>query len=757
MLVSSVCRLLRAALLACLIVGAAPESALARHIVGGEVTYECLGDGAAGTRRYEIKVTMYRDCYSGGALFDGAPGASSRFELTIFSAQSIFQRVEVSGRDLEIERIPVDLANPCIVLPPNVCVERGVYTLQIDLPISSETYTVSYQRCCRNETISNIVAPGDAGATYFIEIGPESQQACNSSPVFDNFPPLVICAGQLLEFDGAATDAEGDVLEYSLCRPVYGGGNITQGAGVNSFDGVTPNPESPPPYAPIVFSNQYNFQRPVDGTIDLNTQTGLLTVLPATVGQFVVCMSVREYRRGVLLSEVRRDFQFNIVNCDPRIVAGVTAIVGADSVSPDLILVCGDKTANLVDISTDRNFIDEIEWVIPGTIDGVVRSNARRVDVTFPEYGTYPAQLVANPGLVCDDTVNFKIIVAPPISVALDFAYDTCVVGPVSFTSDPSLPPDSVSQYSWEFGDGQTSTLRDPMHDYAFGGRRTIVHRIRDLVGCRAEATKVLEYFPVPPSLDVDVASESSCAPASFAFRQTSGVLTDDYDILWDFGNGDTSTELEPDYVYREAGTYAVYIRVISPAGCFIDTQLTTDFTILESPTAGFTYAPSEIDIRDPAVQFLDASRRAASWEWAFDTLGSSRELNPAFTFPDSGFYDIRLAVSHLNGCLDTARARLRVEPFQTLFLPNAFTPQDDGLNERFRPAGFMRYVTDFEMKIFNRWGEEIYVTDDRDRGWDGTNQRNGQRASAGVYLFLVTYGGLNGRERAHGYVTLVE
>ena len=144
------------------------------------------------------------------------------------------------------------------------------------------------------------------------------------------------------------------------------------------------------------------------------------------------------------------------------------------------------------------------------------------------------------------------------------------------------------------------------------------------------------------------------------------------------------------------------------------------------------------------------------SWQWFFDSLGTSREENPVFTFPDTGAFDIDLIVSHLNGCLDTTRQSLEIDPFQTYFIPNAFTPNGDGTNEFFRGTGFTRYISMFDMKIYNRWGELVFETDNIDESWDGINQRNGERALPGVYLYVVNLEGLNGNEKLTGYVTLV-
>lgn len=729
----------------------------ARHIVGGEITYRCLGDGAANSRRYEVTITVYRDCAAGGALFDSDPSAASAFKMTVFRGTAFVQEITIQNQNLKIERLNVDLTNPCIVLPPDICVERGVYTTVLELPITSEAYTLSYQRCCRNETISNIVAPGEAGATYLVVIPGNAQQACNATPTFKNFPPLVICADVQLEFDGSASDIEGDSLVYSLCEPYYGGGNITRAPGSEGPNGVTPNPETPPPYEPIVFKNSFSASAPLDGSFSLDSRTGLLRANPMTVGQYVVCVSVQEYRRGVLLSEVRRDFQFNVVACDPKVRAAVTALVGVDSVAPDLILVCGDKDVQLVDVSGDRRFINEIEWNIPGSSGGPTVSRDRTISISFDDYGTYPGQLIANPGLPCVDTALFNILLAPPSEVDLDFSYDTCIYAPVQFESEVVSLADSIVRYRWNFGDGQTSNQENPSHLYRSGGRRRVVHEITDNFGCRYESTKFLDYFPVPPSLDVSVAAANNCAPATFAFRQISELFTADYDIFWDFGDGNTSTELNPDYQFNEPGTYSIYVRATSPAGCVIDTQLSAPINILQSPIADFSFSPDVLDVRDAQVFFQDQSQFAVSWQWFFDSLGTSRELNPIFTFPDSGSYTIDLLVSHLNGCLDSTSAQLRVNPFQSLFVPNAFTPNDDGLNEVFKVAGYLRYVTDFEMQIFNRWGEQVFVGSDQESGWNGQNQRNGGKCSPGVYLFLITHGGLEGPQRLHGYVTLVE
>jgi len=141
----------------------------AAHIVGGEVTYECLGND-----NYRFTLQIYRDCASGGARFDSAPNSGTEGTVTIFNGAQIFTRTLILDSPI-INPIPPNIENPCLVIPQGVCVERGTYTFDVNLPQSPSTYTITYSRCCRNSTINNILLPGDTGATYTIDLTPGLQ------------------------------------------------------------------------------------------------------------------------------------------------------------------------------------------------------------------------------------------------------------------------------------------------------------------------------------------------------------------------------------------------------------------------------------------------------------------------------------------------------------------------------------------------------------------------------------------------------
>jgi len=165
--------------------------------------------------------------------------------------------------DPVISGVQPDINNPCLILPSNVCVEQGLYVFNlsdfnigsINLPLSTDSYYIIYQRCCRNNSINNIIAPGETGATFYVEITPEAQALCNNTPTFNEFPPIVICVNEQLTFDHSATDVDGDLLVYELCSPLKGGGTAgwqTPG-NADDFDGTNPNPDAPPPYDNVTF------------------------------------------------------------------------------------------------------------------------------------------------------------------------------------------------------------------------------------------------------------------------------------------------------------------------------------------------------------------------------------------------------------------------------------------------------------------------------------------------------------------------
>ena len=707
-------------------------------------------------------MNIYRDCASGGAEFDG-PGASiTEASISIFRGNGLFETVYWD--DVDVTDIEPDLDNPCLIIPPGVCVEQGVYVFTRTLPISDQTYTITYQRCCRNNSINNIIMPGTSGATYTVQIIPEAQTSCNNSPVFNEFPPIIICQGQPLSFDHSATDAEGDQLIYSFCAPFLGGGvgGSTPGSAPGAeflLNGVAPDPDAPPPYNPVTYIvPTYSSNQPMAGNpvVSINPNTGLITGTPDILGQFVVGVCVEERRNGEVLSIVRRDFQFNVASCDPTVFADIQS----DEIIDDqafLINICGNAEFTFINESIQQQYIDEFYWQFE--IDGDTSTYTTwDATVAFPDTGLYMGQLVLNPGTDCGDTATIFVNVFPEIHSDFDYAYDTCVAGPVTFIDESFTGSGEMTDWLWNFGDGTTSTEANPVHLYDAPGTKNVSLLVTDINGCQELFGQQIDWLPAPAEIIVEPSTFLGCAPADVFFNNLSSPIDDSYDIIWTFGDGTTSGEISPTHTYDQPGTYSVTLDITSPIGCYIGIEYPNWITVRESPEAGFDYNPKKITNLMPEADFTDESLRAIEWEWYFGADGFSREQNPSYVFPDTGFYEVTQVVFHENGCTDTAQIVLDVEPIVLYYLPNAFTPNNDTKNDLFLGNGIYDGMRDFEMTIWNRWGELLFQTNDPYEGWNGQKNNNGPLSQTGVYIVYVHY--LNPRGESvdlKGYATLVK
>ncbi len=726
------------------------SSSRAAHIIGGEMTYVCEGPDPnnPGFQIYTFTMKVYRDCQGGGAQFDSAQGAFTDGTVSIFQGNDQFEfRNVILDEPIESE-IDNDTGNPCVVIPSNVCGEQGVYTFVESLPIIAESYHIVYQRCCRNNTITNIVNPGDAGATYTVELTSEAQQVCNSTPTFNNLPKTVICVNEELMIDNSAFDADGDQLVYSFCSPKLGG----------STGAVAPNPDMPPPFADVQFIlSNYSALEPLGGSplVTINTFDGLMTGVPTEQGQFVVGICVQEFRNGVLLSTIQRDYQFNVAFCEPTVSADID---GVDIGQSYIYQSCVDSTLTLINESTDEAFIDEYLWTFENTGNQPLSYDTRDVTVTFPGPGFYPGLMILNPGTVCSDTAVIEVTISPPINPDFEFEYDTCVAGPVDFTDLTVLTNGGIETWEWDFGDTNFSSETNPTHMYQEPGLIPVTLTITDTIGCTENVTELVNWFPAPPLIIIEPSSFVGCPPAEVEFINLSSPIDDTYDIKWTFGDGGLDTMISPTHIFEEPGLFDINIEITSPIGCYTSREF-RDWIFIDSlPIADFSFSPDKASNFEPEVTFTDESIRAAQWEWTFDQFGGTILRNPSYVFPDTGLMEIQLVVTHLYGCVDTMIQYVDIEPQITYFLPNAFTPNEDGTNEFFRGGGHFRGIRDFDIKIMNRWGGIVFESSDPSEAWNGMEHNSGRLSQNGVYLVYVRFTGPRGMPHEYkGYATLIK
>ena len=335
----------------------------------------------------------------------------------------------------------------------------ALYSTNITLANPAVGYTFVYQRYSRNSTLVNLVLPDQTGSSYTVTIPPNSLANCNNSPVFNNFPPTIICAGVPINFDHSATDIDGDSLVYELCTPLIGGSDDCPQPGLPQAPCAAVIP--PPPYPSVTWAFGFDEQNPLNGSPELaiDLESGWLTGTPAAIGQYVVGICVTEYRNGVAINTVRRDFQFNVTDCEV-----VIAQVESDDITPAgefIITNCKDDfTVEFINNSIGAT---GYSWDFGDPPSGSNNfSNLLNPFHAYPDSGTYYAQLIANSDFAsCVDTANIIVSLYPQLLP--DFEYITdCPGVPIQFTGTSTNTYGFIDLWEWDFGDGSTATGQNP-------------------------------------------------------------------------------------------------------------------------------------------------------------------------------------------------------------------------------------------------------------------------------------------------------
>jgi len=352
----------------------------ATHIVGGEINYTHIVNDS-----FKIELQLYIDCFNGNA---GAISQDRFAQIAVFSKKTGDLLPDLS---FDVERSsPVRVSKTnynCIKIAPDACVDAYSYEFYRRLPQIDGGYILSFQRCCRNNSILNLNDPGGTGANFWTEINP-NDTLVNSSPYFKNLPPNFLCTNTELVFDHGATDADGDSLVYEFFHPYTGANRTTPRPPVSAYEN--------PPFTKIAYLSGYNYANAIDASpnIFIDRRTGELKLTPIQEGQFVIGIVVKEYRKGVLIGFTQRDYQFNVQNCEFETVSAFAA--------PDI------NCDRQVTFNNSSQNASSFFWDFGDSTRTDDTSNQSSGFYTYPKVGKYTIMLIAATGN-CADT-QFKEI-----------------------------------------------------------------------------------------------------------------------------------------------------------------------------------------------------------------------------------------------------------------------------------------------------------------------------------------------------------
>jgi PKD repeat protein len=618
-----------------------PLQLSATHTVGGEINYRSLGNN-----QYEITIHFYRDCVAADpeAVFDD-PASVGIFDRNGLLVKELL--IPFSGQD---DTLSTDLFQGCLVVPNDICVHTTTYRDTVTLEPIIGGYNIVYQRCCRNITVSNIIDPVATGATYDIWLTYEAMMKGNSSPVFGEWPPVVICVNEPLEFDHSATDEDGDSLVYKLCAPLSGA----------SLSNPMPQPPNNPPYDTVFWEDNYDVNTMLGilgDPLTIDPSTGLLTANPGIMGQFVVGVCVEEFDKstGELLSRVRRDFEFNVVVCQ-EVVAAFSA--------PELN--CEGLT---VDFSNESQGASSYEWYFdwPST-----ELSSTEVDpsFTFPDTGTYEVALIANPGTVCPDTI-FQTIKLSENTLDVDFDIevfncpDTAIISTINLTQD-SLA--EIIEYRWELRTEElkiASGKESPVFKIPLGSKGTITLVAKNSNNCELTVSKPFELTDSIPPDYLEKTVFEACVGDSITLTPLSSVFQS-WNFRWQpAGLFDDPTSATPRILV--SGDTSLTLELIAPDSSCSYTEM---IQIKVAPTADLAFEAVP-DCDGLTITFDNQSVGGTSFLWDFGVEASdsdtSSAFSPTYTYDTPGDYIITLTSTEGDLCPNTLSQTITVDTAQLI------------------------------------------------------------------------------------------
>ncbi|MEZ4777376.1 MAG: gliding motility-associated C-terminal domain-containing protein [Bacteroidia bacterium] len=764
------------------------------HLVGGDLTYRCLGKTASGLNEYEITLYVYRDCIPSLQF----PISNTPFDqnVTIYIRDgrtfNPVRQLNIPFRDSVI--LELTTSDTCVAPPSGLCYALATFRNTVTLPDNPNGYFLAWARCCRNRTIQNILQPESSGMILPAFI--PNTDVCNNSPEFVQTLPTYICVNQLFEFDHSAIDPDGDSLVYALTVP------FTAGDRANPF----PIP-SAPPYQAVNWRPPYGINNVMNGSpnLSVNSRTGLMRVRPRQTGQYVFSLSVYEYRNGVLLSEVKRDIQINVIDCPINLPPEVERPTSSQVNGDTLIFFRGVESCfdfKILDLNGPGVKEDQVKVVASGEVFQLgARFNS--------EQGLAPlnASLCWAPSCEIDNVFNPMIIIqatddddCPGPNITLDTLYIKVLPGTV-FPPDMecvSVLNNNTIEISWQ---GLNAGNRLGFQEYQIfrqEGNEWIplasvtdpaVHSFTDSTASNTDTRQYcyrVQTIKLCPDLLVSDPGQELCSTSGNDIELCRVSVTRDsgVEVVW---NPLSISSFNSFRIYRKGDNeqgYELADEIFDPnASRWLDTMNQASdgswcyrLALVDACGSELLSQPHctiFLSIRENNDELLLNWGNYRGWisgigghelfsipeEGNDELLGSFETFTRNYTdrtvILEEGKYCYQVkSIESSPGCGVESWSNVACYTFiPRVYIPNAFTPNNDGHNDVFFIQG--GFIRDFQLSIFNRWGTELFTTLSIDNGWDGTYK--GSPVQEGVYVYRFSGTDFDGnRIERSGSITLL-
>lgn len=431
--------------------------------------------GKNGTKnRYEITLKLFVRCDATNDQFD------TEVNISVYKGNGDLVRVLGGIKRAKVETYNATDVDPCIVNPPQICYKIGYYTTTTELEPDNSGYVVTFQRCCRRTGLTNIFSDNnDVGATYYARI-PDAGSGftTNTGPRFSKEKGVIVCANSRFTMDYSAEDADKDSLAYSFSTAFSGG----------SPNNPAPDPSLAPPYYSVSYKSPFDASQPLGDKVTIDPKTGIISGIAPRSGLYIVTVTAKEYRGGVLIGEHRKEFQFTVQSCVRQVVAATL----------DKYADCDDFTINFVNTSTPNK---RYHWDFgDGTSLDTTTQNI--ISHRYADTGTYIAKLVVDRESSCGDSITSIVRVYPGLIPAFSLS-GLCTARPSMFNNASRTEFGAIDIYRWDFGDvstlADTSDQRDATYQYTVPGDYDVSLYVHTTKGCERKISNTFRIYDNPP------------------------------------------------------------------------------------------------------------------------------------------------------------------------------------------------------------------------------------------------------------------
>ena len=618
------------------------NTAHASHITGGEVNYTYLGPGTtANSKIYRITLKLFRDNNCNTTTSNCAQMPTT-VTLGIFNNdnnQSALPNIAVpiaSTSPLAVVSSPLCLDNP-----PAINYAMGLYTVDIDLPSNGAGYSITYQTYARVASIANITNTSLTGSTFVGTIPGANTlpTGTDNSATFEN-GISIICFGQPFVLNFSATDLDGDVLQYSL---------------VNAYDGGAadnanfPSP-APPPYNSVPYTGGYSGAQCLGPLATINTSTGIISGTAPGAGKYIVCVAVKSFRNGQLISETRKDFIVTVAPC-----TSVAAVL------QPVYNFCDFGTGNQL----TYNFANEsssplnltFNWNFGDPTTGANNTATTELAThTYSAPGDYVLTLIVNEGTSCARTATSIVKVYPGFFPNIAPIDPQCRNVPVAFIENGTTNHGVIDFWKWDFGittlTNDTSRVRTATYTYPDAGVYNVSLIVKNSKGC-------IDTLFVPVTITENanlIISKDTliCAVDTLQLRSnfTTGTITWSPNI--NINNVNSFNPLvSPDVTTTYTATY------LSPTGC----------TAVKSVTVSVVNEVTLLSLTDATICRGDTVRintntDALYFNWTPTNVIVNPTVKNPLVFPNLPLTTFTVKASISNKCFKVASVNVRTVPY---------------------------------------------------------------------------------------------